>query len=257
MTELNRRKSLLIEIEPGAAQNGPEAAPPVGDLPLETSMQRVIARGAAPRGGRLARWFWGSLSALLGFALSLAAWNFVTTLLERNQILGAIALGLLAIFLGVAALISLRELSAFSRLRRLDKIQTEAKIAASEASLSGAQAVVDDLTRLYQGREDMRWGLARLKDQRGEMFDADGLLLLASHTLLDPLDARAMAEVAGVQTELGPMDTSFIPKDMPHRFLNIGDGPLKILWIYAAAEVTRTFTDTGETVPHLSSGDKV
>ena len=71
------------------------------------------------------------------------------------------------------------------------------------------------------------------------------------------LEGRAMAEVAGVQTELGPMDTSFIPKDMPHRFLNIGDGPLKILWIYAAAEVTRTFTETGETVSHLSAGDKV
>lgn len=71
------------------------------------------------------------------------------------------------------------------------------------------------------------------------------------------LEGRALAEVAGVQTELGPMDTSFIPADMPHRFLNIGDTPLKILWIYAAAEVTRTFTETGETVPHLSSGDKV
>lgn len=71
------------------------------------------------------------------------------------------------------------------------------------------------------------------------------------------LEGRAMAEVAGVRSELGPMDTSFIPAGMPHRFVNIGDGPLKILWIYAAAEVTRTFTETGETVPHLSTGDKV
>ena len=71
------------------------------------------------------------------------------------------------------------------------------------------------------------------------------------------LEGRAMAEVAGVRSELGPMDTSFIPAEMPHRFVNTGDGPLKILWIYAAAEVTRTFTETGETVPHLSSGDKV
>ena len=68
---------------------------------------------------------------------------------------------------------------------------------------------------------------------------------------------QAMAEVAGVQTELAPMDTSFIPKDMPHRFLNNRDGPLKILSIYAAADVTCTLTEIRETVPHLSSGDKV
>jgi putative membrane protein len=210
MTELNRKRSLLIEIEPDEAQHGPEAAPPVSDLPMETSVQRVIARGAAPRGGRLARWFWGSLSALLGFALSLAAWDFVTTLLARNQVLGGIALGLMALFLFIAALISLRELSTFGRLRRLDQIQKEAKIAISEASLAGARAVVDDLSRLYHGRADMRWGLARLKEQQGEVFDADGLLLLASHTLLDPLDARAMSEVEAASRQVAAV-TAIVP----------------------------------------------
>lgn len=71
------------------------------------------------------------------------------------------------------------------------------------------------------------------------------------------LEGQAMAEVGGVETRLGPMDTSYIPADMPHRFVNTGVGPLKILWIYGAAVVTRTFTETGETVPHLSAGDQV
>ena len=53
------------------------------------------------------------------------------------------------------------------------------------------------------------------------------------------------------------MDNSFIPANVPHRFNNIGDEPLTIFWIYGETNVTRTFTETGETVQHLSSGDKV
>jgi hypothetical protein len=31
---------------------------------------------------------------------------------------------------------------------------------------------------------------------------------------------------------------------------------MRILWVYGATHVTRTFADTGETVEHLSAGDK-
>ncbi len=71
------------------------------------------------------------------------------------------------------------------------------------------------------------------------------------------LEGRATCVVDGVETELGPYDTTYIPADVPHRFVNSGDGDLRILWIYAARDVTRTFTETGETVAHLASGDQV
>lgn len=71
------------------------------------------------------------------------------------------------------------------------------------------------------------------------------------------IEGDAEVEVGGKKTRLGPMDTSYIPAEVPHRFNNVGSGPLTILWIYGATHVTRTFSDTGKTVDHLSQGDKV
>jgi quercetin dioxygenase-like cupin family protein len=71
------------------------------------------------------------------------------------------------------------------------------------------------------------------------------------------LEGEAEVEVAGVTTRLRPLDSTYIAANLPHRFINIGEGPMKMLWIYAADHVTRTFTATGVTVEHLSGGDKV
>jgi quercetin dioxygenase-like cupin family protein len=71
------------------------------------------------------------------------------------------------------------------------------------------------------------------------------------------LEGEAEVEIDGVVDRVGPRDTTYIPAGLPHRFTNIGDKPLTILWIYGATHVTRTFAATGETVEHLSGGDRV
>lgn len=71
------------------------------------------------------------------------------------------------------------------------------------------------------------------------------------------LSGQAEAMIGGDVQNLGAMDTTFVPANVPHYFRNSGDGPLTILWIYGAREVTRTFTETGETVPHMSPRDQV
>ena len=71
------------------------------------------------------------------------------------------------------------------------------------------------------------------------------------------LNGEAEAMIGGEISHLGPMDTSFVPAEVPHYFRNTGEGPLTILWIYGARDVTRTFVETGETVAHMSPRDQV
>jgi len=71
------------------------------------------------------------------------------------------------------------------------------------------------------------------------------------------LDGIAEVQVADMTDRLARHDSTFIPAGLPHRFVNVGEGPLAILWIYDTPHVTRTFVDTGVTVEHLSGGDKV
>ena len=67
------------------------------------------------------------------------------------------------------------------------------------------------------------------------------------------LEGTGIVELDGVEHRIRPYDTTKVPAGVPHRFHNDGDGVMRILWVYGATEVTRTFTDTGETVSQMAA----
>lgn len=69
------------------------------------------------------------------------------------------------------------------------------------------------------------------------------------------LEGVGEVEIDGVITPLKQYDTTYIGANQMHCFRNKGEDPMRILWVYAAPEVTRTFGDSGETVEHLSAAD--
>ena len=58
-----------------------------------------------------------------------------------------------------------------------------------------------------------------------------------------------------VQQQLVQDDTAYVKAGVFHRYQNTGAEPMRILWIYPQAHVTRTFADTGKTVEHLTAED--
>ncbi|MDP5084625.1 MAG: YcjF family protein [Yoonia sp.] len=205
------RGPVLIDLSDSPAAQ-PDIAPVVLDTedgPQGDAMRHVAAL-AARRPSRLAQWFWSLAVMLVGFVVSLAAWDYVTGLLARSPILGGIATALIGLLIVVLLVIALRELAAFGRLRKLDSIQHQAKEAHMSGDLKGARSVVASLQTLYSKRDDTAWGRAELTAQQNDVLDAEGLLGLAETTLLAPLDARAQREVEAAARQVATV-TAIVP----------------------------------------------
>ncbi|MCU0828850.1 MAG: YcjF family protein [Tabrizicola sp.] len=188
----------------------PSLAPPVPDVLPEGQAMQAVAALAQRRGSALGRFALWAFSALFTFALSVAAYDFVTGLLARNVVLGWAAFALVVLAVAAGLVLALREWGAFLRLGRLDALRTRAVEARAAADLKAARRVVAGLVGLYGARGDTAWGRARLAEREGEVMDADALLSLAERELLTTLDAEARLVIEGAARQVATV-TALVP----------------------------------------------
>ena len=202
---------VLIDLEADAPVADVSTAPPVPDAgyPQGQAMQGA-ARFVARKPSALSRWFWGLALAVIGAVVSIAAWDFATSLLLRAPVLGWVVTGLFAALVLVGLIIALRELAAIGRLSRVDGIRQAADTALADQDLAQARAVTTRLLSFYKGREDTKWGRDRLAERMGEQFDASTLLALAEDEVLAPLDTAASREVEAAARQVATV-TALVP----------------------------------------------
>ena len=173
----------------------PGAAPPPPDEDPAGAAAMVRVTRVAARRRRGMRWVWGAAASLFTLVLSVATYDYVTGLIARFPALGYVALALVAVLVLAVLGQLVRELWAFRRLARIDGFRSEAATAHATADRGAAEALSERLAGFYAGRPELGWGIARLRERRGEVVDADALIHLTERSLFEPLDAQARREI--------------------------------------------------------------
>jgi putative membrane protein len=175
------------------------AAPRIRIEP-EDIPEPMVARGAeSARMARVTRW--GSLlvSALFGLVAlwaGLAMTRLIEDLFARSPILGWIGTGLVALAGLAAIMFIVREIVGLMRLSRLGTVREDAARALVNTDVEAARTTIAALKRIYDGRRDVAWALARLNEHEGDVMDPADRVRVAERDLIVPLDEAAGRLVA-------------------------------------------------------------
>jgi putative membrane protein len=191
------RKPRVFEADDPALSVQPAAVEPEPEVAAEATPGEETAAASVPASERMrrgVRWLAILVSATLalaGIAASLSFARFVSIALERQDFIGWIAFGLIAIA-GLAAVVILgRELVGLLRLARLRELRREVDTALARRDSKAERRAIAHLKRLFSARADVRWSLARLAEHERDVRDPGQLLALADREVLAPLDAQA------------------------------------------------------------------
>lgn len=199
----------------------PQEAAPVDGEEHPPAMARAAMR-LSRRKGRVSRAFWWALSALFVLILSLAAWDWVTGLIERIPALGAFAAALAGAVALFAVIIAAGELLGLLRIRRLSALQRRAGAALAGGDPVLAREVAGEVLRLYAGREELAAACDEIRRHLPEALDVEGVFTPLETALLAPLDRMAEREI-----EAAARQVALLTAIVPLALLDV----LAVLWI--------------------------
>lgn len=151
-------------------------------------------------------------------AMTFTAWlhSHVEGLMAREDWIGWLALGLVAIVCLALLMIALKELLALRRLRKLGNLREIAERAIKHDERKPAEKIQAQVTGLFVGRHSLSWGIANLKEHQNEVLSARDRLMLVERSLMVPLDGDARKIVASSAKRVSVMTaiSPFIFLDM-------------------------------------------
>jgi putative membrane protein len=135
-------------------------------------------------------------TALASLAIGLWFVRFVSVAVARDDWIGWLATGLLAMCGLAVVMLLLREIVGFIRIGRIGRVRHDAEAALRSASVKAERACVQGLRASFAGRGELTWHLARLTEHERDVHDAGALLRLAEREVIAPLDVEARRVVA-------------------------------------------------------------
>lgn len=206
-----RRRPVILDLDRDALPEAPSPAdaPPV-ETPEAAAGEKALAL-ARRRGGlsALGRLFWGALAGIVTLGIALWLDGFLRALFARQDWLGWLGVGLVAVLAAAVLGLALRELAGLARLERIERFRREAR-AAEGGDTGAAGSVLAGLGKLYAGRPELERASQRMADAAAETPDAAARLELAERIWMKPLDAEAERVIARTARDVAGA-TAMIP----------------------------------------------
>ncbi len=171
-----------------------ETPPPDAAVVVEEAAEAEDLPAPLPVVRRRFSWsrlFFSAVAGILSLAVGLWLDRLVRDLFSRDDWLGWLAIALIALAVLAVVAIAAREIAGLIWLRRIDRLRRRADIAAARDDRPEAEAVVDDLVKLYADRPDLAPGRRATEARAGDVIDGRDRLVLAEADLIAPLDAAA------------------------------------------------------------------